>query len=91
MPTLISPYRRSAEIDLLQRLADKQNHIAARAKATAATDAIAQFVRQDRLTLPTWETPTQRLAIQRLATEAGELGPYLGKRFKLYWGVWRPA
>lgn len=81
---IISPYPRSAEIDLLHRLTKKQNDETARVNAAEIREAISSFVNQERLGRARWEKPAQRLAIRRLAAEAVELKPYLSMRFKLH-------
>lgn len=85
-----SLYRRSTEMDLLQRLMNKQNDTVARTKAAIAKEAISNFVRQERLARHAWMTPTQRVVAQRLQAEAAELEPYLGKRCKMYQPSRRP-
>lgn len=87
---IISPYQRSAEIDLLHRLTKKQNDEAARVNAAEIRKAISSFVNQERLGGARWETPTQRLVTRRLAAEAVELMPYLSMRFKLHRPKRRP-
>lgn len=81
---IISPYSRSAEIDLLHRLTKKQNDETARVNVAAIRDAISCFVNQERLTGTKWETPAQRAVTCGLEAEADELRPYLSKRFKLH-------
>lgn len=81
---IISPYSRSAEIDLLYRLTKKQNDETARVNVAAMKDAISSFVSQERLTATSWETPTRRLVTRKLGAVADELKPYLSKRFKLH-------
>ncbi|PHV30269.1 hypothetical protein CSQ94_27160 [Janthinobacterium sp. BJB312] len=81
---IISPYSRSAEIDLLHRLTKKQNDETARVNVAAIRDAISSFVNQERLTGTKWATPLQRVITRRLEAEADELKPYLSKRFKLH-------
>lgn len=81
---IISPYQRSAEIDLLHRLTKKQNDETARVNVAAIREAISSFVNQERLVGARWETPAQRLVTRRLAAEAVELMPYLSMRFKLH-------
>jgi hypothetical protein len=81
---IISPYQRSAEIDLLHRLTKKQNHETARVNAAGIKEGISSFVNQERLSGARWETPAQRLVTRRLEAEADELRRYLSKRFKLH-------
>lgn len=81
---IISPYQRSAEIDLLHRLTKKQNDETARVNVAEVRKAISSFVNQERLGGTRWETPAQRLVTRRLAAEAVELMPYLCMRFKLH-------
>ena len=81
---IISPYQRSAEIDLLHRLTKKQNDETARANAAEIRGEISCFVNQERLGGARWETPAQRSVTRRLEVEADELRPYLNKRFKLH-------
>lgn len=83
-PTIISPYPRSAEIDLLHRLSNKQNDETARVNVAEIRDSISSFVNQERLGGSRWETPAQRAVTRRLAAEAVELKPYLSMRFKLH-------
>lgn len=81
---ILSPYQRSAEIDLLHRLTRKQNDETARVNAAEIREAMSSFVNQKRLGGARCETPAQRLVTLRLAAEAEELRPYLSKRFKLH-------
>lgn len=81
---LTSPYKRSAEIDLLQRLTKKQNDGTARAKTAIAKEAISHAVRQKILTGDHWKTPAQVAVMRTRTAEAKELEPYINKRFKLY-------
>jgi hypothetical protein len=87
---LISPYKRSAEIDLLQRIAKKQNDGFARARAAAAKVAISDFVQLARLRNGVWESPAQRRVTQKLQAEGAKLEPFLKMRFKLYLPRRRP-
>lgn len=89
---LISPYKRSAEIDLLQRIAKKQNDEVARSRAAVAKEAISDFVQLERLRDGVWgESPAKRSATQRLQAEAARLEPFLKMRFKLYFPRRRPT
>ena len=82
---LISPYKRSAEIDLLQRIAKKQNDEVARARAAVAKKAISNFVQRGRLRNGVWgQSLAKRRVTQRLQAEATKLEPFLKMRFKLY-------
>jgi hypothetical protein len=87
---LISPYKRSAEIDLLQRIAKKQNDGVARARAAAAKEAISDFVQLARLRNGVWESPALRRVTQKLHAEGARLEPFLKMRFKLYLPRRRP-
>lgn len=86
-----SPYKRSAEIDLLQSLTKKQNDGIARAKVTIAKEAISHFVHREEPSVGVWKTPAQRRVARRKQTEAKELMPFLGKRFKPYRPTRRPT
>ncbi|NGZ88602.1 hypothetical protein [Duganella aceris] len=86
-----SPYKRSAEIDLLQRLTKKQNDGIARAKATIAKEAISHFVHLEETSGGVWKTPAQRRVARRQQADAKELKPFLGKRFKLHRPKRRPT
>jgi len=89
---LISPYKRSAEIDLLQRIAKKQNDEVARARAAVAKKAILDFVQLERSRNGVWgESPAKRRATQRLQAEVARLEPFLKMRFKLYLPKRRPT
>lgn len=88
---LISPYKRSAEIDLLQRITKKQNDEVARAKAAVAKEVISNFVQLGRLKDGVWESRAQRTVTQRLQAEAAKLEPFLKMRFKLYLSSRRPT
>jgi hypothetical protein len=92
---LISAYKRSAEIDLLQRIVKKQNDEVARVRAAVAKDAISRFVQLSRLREEVWESPAQRRVTQRLQAkaeaEATKLKPFLKLRFKLYIPSRRPT
>jgi len=89
---LISPYKRSAEIDLLQRIAKKQNDEVARAEATVAKEDISDFVQRARLKSGIWgESLAKRKVTQRLQAEATKLEPFLKMRFKLYIPTRRPT
>jgi len=81
---IVSPYQRSAEINLLHRLTKKQNDETARVNAAAIREAISSFVNQERLVRTRWQTPAQRLVTRRLEAEADRLRPYLSMRFKLH-------
>lgn len=85
-----SPYKRDAEIDLLQGLMKKQNDTVARTKAAVANEAISRFVHREEATSGVWKTPAQSRVARRKQTEAKELKPFLGKRFKLYRPKRRP-
>jgi hypothetical protein len=63
---IISPYQRSAEIDLLHRLTKKQNVETARINAAAIREAISCFVNQERWSGAMWQTPAQRAVTRRL-------------------------
>lgn len=89
---LISPYKRSAEIDLLQRIAKKQNDEVARARAAVAKKAISHFVQLGRLRDSVWgQSLAKRKVTQRLLAEATKLEPFLKTRFKLYLPRRRPT
>jgi len=88
---LDSPYKRSAEVDLLQRLTKKCNDEFARPKAAAIKEKIVLFVRQKRLKGTIWETPEQRKVTWRMQAEAAELEPFLKMRLKLYRPIRRPV
>jgi hypothetical protein len=87
---LNSPYKRSEEIDLLQRLMKKQNDGTARAKAAIAKEALSHIVHQQILMGNSWKTPAQMALMRRLTAEAKELEPYLSKRYKMYRPTRRP-
>lgn len=87
---LITPYKRSAEIDLLQRVAKKQNDGVARARAADAKQVISDFVQLPRVRNGVWESPAQRRVTQKLQTEGARLEPFLKLRFKLYLPRRRP-
>jgi hypothetical protein len=87
----ISPYKRSTETDLLQRIAKKQNDDVARVRAAVAKEAISNFVKLARVRDGVWESPAQRRVTQKLQTEAAKLEPFLKMRFKLYIPRRRPT
>ena len=88
---LFSPYARRAEIDLLQRIAKKQNDEVARTTAAVAKEAISHFIQLARLRNGVWESPAQRGVTQQLQAEAADLEPFIKMRFKLYVPRRRPT
>lgn len=80
---LFSPHARRAEIDLLQRIAKKQNDEVARKTAAVAKQAISHFVQLAMLRNGVWESPAQRRVTQKLQAEAAKLETFLKMRFKL--------
>ena len=74
---LISPYKRSTEIDLLQPIAKKQNDEVARARVFVARNAILQVVQLGKSSDGVWESPAQLRIMQILQVEAAKLEPFL--------------
>lgn len=88
---LASPYKRRVEIDLLQRIAKKQNDDVARIETAVAKETIADFIQLARLKSGVWgESLAKRKVTQRLQAEATKLEPFLNMRFKLYTPRRRP-
>lgn len=77
---LTSPVDRKTEIDLLERLAKKQNNNVARKRAAEAKLAIAEFVQSEQSDR-TWRRKVNRDVSRRKLADA--LEPSLGVRFKL--------